>query len=102
MRHFRYYLPAYLLADLDGRLHQSDPVFHLWHGLDDETRDEPVNPRRYGGWTWFEAISERLGSFPPAEVAAIVAYLRYKAERDGLARPRIEQALRNFWLDRMG
>ena len=97
---FRYYLPAYLLADLRDRLQQANPVFHLWHGLVDDQRDTPVNERRYGSWTWFEAVSDRFRGFTPAEVAAIVAYLRYKAEHDelGLDRPMIDQALRNFWL----
>lgn len=99
---FRYYLPAYLLADLRGRLQQATPVFHLWHGLVDGQRDTLVNERRYGKWTWFEAASDRFQGFAPAEVAAIVAYLRYKAEHDqlGVDRPMIEQALRNFWLPR--
>jgi uncharacterized protein YndB with AHSA1/START domain len=97
---FRYYLPAYLLADLDEVLCQADPLFHLWHGLDDQKRHESVNELRYGGWTWFEAVSERLSGFTREEVTAIVAYLRYKAERDECARPRIEQALRNYWLPR--
>jgi hypothetical protein len=98
---FRYYLPGYLLADLDDALRQADPLFHLWHGLDDEKRHELVNERRYGHWTWFEAISERLGAFTRAEVEAIVAYMRYKASRDEFVRPKVEQALRNFWLPRM-
>ena len=97
---FRYYLPAYLVADLDEALRQSDPVFHLWHGLDDDTRDKPVNERRYGGWTWFEAIADRFKLFSEAEVEAIVAYLQYKATRDDFARPKVEQALTNFWLPR--
>jgi hypothetical protein len=33
---FRYYLPTFLLADLDGVLRQADPAVNLWHGLDDE------------------------------------------------------------------
>jgi uncharacterized protein DUF6714 len=99
---FRYYLPAYLLADLTNQLQQANPVFHLWHGLVDGHRDTPVNDRRYGSWTWFEAISDRFRGFAPAEVAAIVAYLRYKSQHDelGLDRPMIEQALRNYWLAR--
>ena len=97
---FRYYLPAYLLADLRDQLQQANPLFHLWHGLVDDQRDTPVNERRYGGWTWFEAVSDRFRGFTPAEVSAIVAYMRYKAEHDelGLDRPMIEQALRNYWL----
>ena len=94
------YLPAYLLADLREQLQQANPLFHLWHGLVDGQRDTPVNPRRYGNWSWFEAVSDRFQAFTPVEMAAIVAYLRYKAERDelGLDRPMIQQALKNFWL----
>jgi hypothetical protein len=99
---FRYYLPAYLIADLRGELQQANPLFHLWHGLVDEQRNTPVNQRRYGSWTWFEAVSERFRNFTPAEAAAIVAYMRYKAQHDelGVDRPMIEQALRNYWLAR--
>jgi hypothetical protein len=99
---FRYYLPAYLIADLRGELQQANPLFHLWHGLVDEDRNTPVNRRRYGSWAWFEAVSERFRSFTPPEAAAIVAYMRYKAQHDelGVDRPMIEQALRNYWLAR--
>ncbi|MEZ5289586.1 MAG: DUF6714 family protein [Vicinamibacterales bacterium] len=97
---FRYYLPAYLVADLRGRLRQAEPLFYLWHGLLDAQRHTPVNERRYGSWTWFEAISDRFRAFTPAEAAAIVAYLRFKADHDelGLDRPKIAEALRNYWL----
>ena len=30
---FRYFLPAFLIADLDDSLETADPAFHLWHGL---------------------------------------------------------------------
>jgi hypothetical protein len=74
----------------------------LWHGLADEQLDAPVNERRFGSWSWGEAVSDRFRCFAPAEVAVVVAYMRYKAEHDelGLDRPRIEQALRNYWLRR--
>ncbi len=52
---FRYFLPAYLVADLDDRLELVDPVFHLTTGLDDEHRDKPINPRRFGDRTGFDA-----------------------------------------------
>lgn len=70
----------------------------------DEHRARPVNERRYGNWTWFEAVSDRFRAFTPQESAAIVAYLRYRAEHDdlGIERPKIEQALRNYWLERCG
>jgi hypothetical protein len=100
---FRYYLPAYLLADLRDQLQQANPLFHLWNGLVDGQRDTPVNARRYGSLTWFEVKSERFRGFVVPEIEAIVAYMRYKAEHDefGLDRPMIEQALENYWLARL-
>jgi hypothetical protein len=99
---FRYYLPAFLLADLDEQLSHADPLFHLWHGLDDEKRDQLVNPRRYGELTWLQAISRRFGAFTAAESVAIVAYMRFEAALDDFVRPNVEQALRNFWLPKLG
>ena len=98
---FRYYLPAFLIADLDEALRQAEPLFHLWYGLDDENRDRPVNERRYGRLTWFDAISDRFAAFSDAEANAIVAYLQYKAAHNEFARPKVEQALANFWLPRV-
>jgi hypothetical protein len=60
---FRYYLPAYLIADLDGALYQADPVFHLTHGLTDATRGEHLGGR--DGLTWWEVRTTRVASFTP-------------------------------------
>jgi hypothetical protein len=92
---FRYFLPAYLLADLEGKLRRVDPTFHLWHGLDDETRHQQVNPQRFGDLAWFEVAAGRFSVFDPEEVEAIVAYLEYKARQDDFSRPSIDQALEN-------
>jgi hypothetical protein len=47
---FRFFLPAYLIADLRGHLGTADPLFHLTHGFSDRSTDVPVgdpegNPR---------------------------------------------------------
>lgn len=99
---FRYYLPAYLIADVDGLLEHAEPTFHLWYGLDDKASRQKVNPQRYGDWTWAEATRQRFAAFTQPEARAIVAYLRYKAKRNDFDRPKIEQALRNYWLSRAG
>lgn len=97
---FHFYLPAYLIADIDGLLEQHDPVFHLTHGLTDPKLRERVNPRRYGERTWFDHASHKFAMFKPAETAAIVAYLTYKREISDFDRERIDQALQNYWLKR--
>jgi hypothetical protein len=97
---FRFYLPAYMLADIREQLGRSTPVFHLTYGLDDLTRGELVNDRRYGQLTWFEEASHRFAKFSRDEAAAIVAYLLFKREADPLERDTIDQALRNYWNER--
>ncbi|MDR1350534.1 MAG: hypothetical protein LBJ59_07140, partial [Zoogloeaceae bacterium] len=94
---FRFYLPAYLIADIDGQLDSSNPVFHLTYGLTDSARTERTNPRRYGARTWFEDASHKLAIFNKAQAAAIVAYLEFKHEADEFAQENIDQALANFW-----
>ena len=94
---FRFYLPAYLIADLEKKLESADPVFHLCHGLDDASSNEAINPRRYGTETWFEYAADRFSLFSKKQAIAIVAYLKFKAEQDRFERERIEQALDNYW-----
>jgi hypothetical protein len=97
---FHFYLPAYLLADIDGLLERHDPVFHLTHGLTDAEYGEKINPRRYGERTWFDHARHKFAILTRREAAAIVAYLTYKREDCDLDQERIDQALQNFWLNR--
>jgi hypothetical protein len=97
---FRYYLPAYLLADLDGKLQQADPVFALTHGLESSSRDEKINPRRYGERTWFDHARHKFAMFTRVEKDAVASYLFYKSQRETLTdleKQRIQEALENYW-----
>lgn len=98
---FRYYLPAFLLADLEQALDRVDPAVHLWRGFDDTLRDEPVHARALGGWTWFDAMALRFESFTLDEAEAIVSYLKFRAERDPEWRRKIGESLRNYWNPRL-
>ena len=94
---FRYFLPAYLIADLRGALERVDPVFYLCHAFADDRRHRPLNPRRYGRRTWFDATSHRMSTFTPEEAQGIVAYLRWRGEKDDFDRATIDQAIRSYW-----
>jgi hypothetical protein len=98
---FCFYLPAYLIADVDALLDRSNPVFHLCHGFDDDSRGKRVNPRRYGERTWFDEAKHKFAMFNQIEAAAIVAYLRFARERDEFDQKMIDQALKNYWFDRI-
>ena len=99
---FRFYLPAYLLADLDGQLLSADPVFHLCHGVEAGSRDEPINPRRYGSTTWQEYADERFGGFTPAQAAVIVEFLMHRRAEalTDLERSQIDTAIDGYWARR--
>lgn len=116
---FRFFIPAYMVADLRDQLKTADPTFHLTHGFSDHSYEERrdgrtlvhrwgrsklVNPRRYGAISWEEHARRNLAVFTREEAQAIVAYLRYK---QGLEQTRevgedqtIEAALQLFWLER--
>lgn len=99
---FHFYLPAYLVADIKDDLEHVDPVFHLTHGLDDASKNVPINPRRYGLRTWFDHAHHKFAMFNGAEVRAIVAYLALckDKERYLFERERIDEALTNYWYQR--
>lgn len=114
---FRYFLPAYLIADLQDRLQTADPVFHLTNGFADKVVNLPagariyrktigksafVNPQRYGAMTWHDHARCQLSVFTREEAGAIVAYLEYKRDADphGPSADDITAALDGFWRDR--
>src|SRR5258707_15498197 len=97
---FHFFLPAYMIADIQGQLERSNPVFHLTHGLDDSSPDQRINPRRFGQRTWLEHARHKFAIFSCDEASAIVAYLVFKRESDDFERDRIDQALRNYWNER--
>jgi hypothetical protein len=113
----RYFLPAFLVADLRGLLKTADPVFTLTHGFAEWTSTVRVggkdwrrrygplillNPRRYGAMTLGDCARYRLSVFAREEAVAIVAYLRHVTARDdrGLSDGAVDAALRLFWLSR--
>lgn len=113
----RFFLPAFLIADLTEGLVYADPVFTLTHGFHDTTvpmhvggrtftirsgSSAFVNPLRYGAMTFLDHARSRLSIFTREEAAAIVTYLesRIAQDEDNIRTPHIEAALKAFWFDR--
>ncbi|MHC4454823.1 MAG: DUF6714 family protein [Planctomycetota bacterium] len=102
---FRFYLPAFLIADIDEVLMHGDPVFYLCYGLDDSSKNKIVNPRFYGNQTWFELKRQQFEVFNKHELQAIVAYLRYMLDAGRLVdseSKNVNEALKNYWLLQAG
>jgi hypothetical protein len=114
----RFFLPAYLCADVRAELQTADPLFGLIHGF--STTEYPahapdgsmtvrrtggetiLNPLRYGAMTWEDASRHRLSVFCREEAVGIVAYLEWRRGRDDLLdeATRIDAALDRFWRER--
>lgn len=113
----RFYLTAYLVADIKDELKTADPIFVLTHGFSDITVEHRVkervllrktgktafvNPRRYGGMTFYDYACFRLSIFTREEAKAIVAYLLYKRDSDPykIEIEQIDAALNEYWYQR--
>src|ERR1700676_1360992 len=113
---FRFFLPAFLIADLRNKLPVAEPLFPLT-GFGVSSAQIPVNsrvftrkvggstlmnPKRYGAMTFADYARYRLSVFTREEARAIVAYLNYSQETDthGINKAQIVEALSTFWLDR--
>lgn len=108
---FRFYLPAYLLADLDKPLEQGSPYVTLCFGLtaadqaDPTSRSTRKQAQSRAGQTAFALRSQRFADFTPLQAAAVVGYLRHVLQHRGLAertRQMIAEALQLYWLKQAG
>jgi len=113
----RFFLPAYLIADLKDQLQIADPVFSLVHGFSNLSithnigdqeflrvtgKDAFINPRRYGALTFHDYSRYRLSIFTREEAGVIVQYLEYERDNDSESfdQEQIEAALNAFWYER--
>jgi hypothetical protein len=96
-----YYIPAFIAADLKGRLGNADPAFTLTSGFAQGVGDQRIHPREPR--TWGDYARERWAGLTSAQAQAVVHYLEWRIERDQplMAHPIIE-ALQNYWYERAG
>jgi hypothetical protein len=99
---FRYFLPAYLIADLmipelEGAWSNAEPVFHLTHGLAEDNLDENSSELT-DNFDWYEIATRKFSHFNLAERKAIVAYLKYASAQHEWNREKINTALERYWL----
>ena len=94
----RFYLPAYLIADLRGQLYCGDPSSRLCAFLTPMTESKKL-AKIHGGGTLGAYARDCFDRFSEAQAAAVVAYLWWKLDQHGYD-PTIEQAMENYWLGR--
>jgi hypothetical protein len=96
-RAFVFYLPAYMIADLQDELLEVTVEFHLFYGLTSDTANQKIADI-WGGGTTGQGARRKYDQFNSQQVAAIIAYLRWKLEQQ--PDENIDQALKNYWLAR--
>jgi hypothetical protein len=94
---FKFYLPAYLIADLRGDLTNASPEFSLCYGVTPQSEGKKI-AKIWGGVTVGDYKRQRFALFNSEQVSAISNYLRWKVlESEDVD---IVQALENYWLER--
>jgi len=95
----RFYLPAYMIADVRGELMSADPSFRLCSSVTPLGAAKKI-AKAWGGGTMGDRARADFVLFDDEQVSAIVAYLLWKLESMGGHDPMIEQALESYWLVR--
>ncbi len=94
----QFYLPAYLIADIQGTLTCGDPTTRLCAFVTPQLETKKL-AKMHGGGTLGDAARADFEYFTREQVSVITAYLWWKLEAEGIDLM-IEQALENYWLDR--
>ena len=94
----QFFLPAYLIADLQKQLAHQDPVYRLCSSVTPLVENQKIS-KMWGGGTMGDHARADFSRFTPEQISVIIDYLWWKLETEGY-NPTIEQALENYWLER--
>lgn len=96
-RAFRFYLPAYLVADIRGQLDYDDPASRLCTFLTPQSGGVRL-ANVWGGGTMGEHSKTAFGLLTREQRACVVDYLWWKLGTGDVDTLIIEQALEHYWL----
>jgi hypothetical protein len=96
---FRFYIPAFMIADINEQLENNFPDVRLCSFLIPESENNKI-AKKWGGGTMGEKAKECFKHFSDEQANAITTYLYWKLlqDKDNLI---IEQALQHYWLKRI-
>lgn len=95
----RFYLPAYMIADIRCQLRTAEPAYRLCASLTPLGGKQRI-AKQWGGGTMGERARAEFSTYDARKVSVIVSYLWWKLESLGGHDEIIEQALENYWLVR--
>lgn len=94
----RFYLAAYLRADVRGELSRASPEVRLTWSLTQQSEGQRL-AEAWGGGTMLERAKRCFEQFNSQQAAAVTEYLEWKLAQLG-GDPCIEDALANYWRPR--
>lgn len=95
---FRFFLPAFMIADINDELNFNEPIVRLCWPVTPQAENQKI-AQAWGGETVGIRARKCFDEFTKEQVSAIVAYLNFKLEHDKYNMT-ITQALGNYWLAR--
>jgi hypothetical protein len=93
-----FYIPAFIAADLKGRLANTDPVFALTHGFAHGVGAARIHPRKPR--TWGDYARDRWAALTPQQARVIAHYLEWKIDQNGPGIDSAAEALQDYWYKR--
>ena len=98
---FHFYIAAYMLADFDGEMERSDPIYYLAPRSAHPLVAGLEGPNRLALGTWGRYASLRFHQFTQAQRMAVAEYLMHRSQLGDLFEDQVEcigLAVRAFWL----
>ncbi|TGK27547.1 hypothetical protein EHQ12_16160 [Leptospira gomenensis] len=96
---FRFYLPAFMIADIQGALEWDDPSVRLCWSHTASGGEQRIG-KVWGGGTIKDRAEDCHRHFDSRQVSAIIAYLLWKLVSNHDEDLCITEALENYWLKR--
>jgi hypothetical protein len=96
-RAFHFYIPAYMIADIEGKLQRTNVLFHLINGFTNTYKTQLIGG--YGSRTWFDYFQYTMSVLYTEQKQAIINYLNYKFETtdSDFEKEQITEAKINYW-----
>jgi hypothetical protein len=93
---FRFFLPAFMIADINEQLNFNNPSVWLCWSVTPQSENKKI-AQAFGGGTIGERAKPCFKQFSKEEINAIVSYLQWKLVKDENDLT-VAQALKNYWL----
>ena len=95
---FLFYIPAFMIADINRKLDYNDPTVRLCWSVTPQSENEKI-AKIWRGGTIGERAKNCFDKFSKEQVSAILSYLHWRLSQDEYNYT-IEQAIENYWSQR--